>query len=299
MVHPISKHLNILAFVALTLLLGLKLPASETLTDDVGTPHTLDASPRRVVALAPELVELVYALGCEKHLVGRTQYATYPPQAEALPSVGTYIQPSLERLLSLRPDLVLATGHGNPREIVEKLGSLGLPVYTYFPKNIQELGPSIVKLGRRLGCGEAASTLSASLAAELATLKAPEGAPRPNVAILVSGDPLYAVGPGTLADDIIRWVGGQNVVEGSTRYPRIGLEWLLERQPDILVLAHQGGPCEPCLPAYWEKLPIPAARNGGIKTLDPDLLSRAGPRLLQAAAKLRAWVQAADGESRP
>lgn len=285
--------------VLLVVLLYLNALASEPLLDDVGAPCALTAAPKRVVALAPELVELVYALGCEKSLVARTEYATYPPGAEALPSVGTYIQPNMERLLSLRPDLVLATGHGNPKDVVEKLRGLGVPVYTYYPKEIQELAPSIRKLGQVLGCARAGQELAASLDAHLARLKAPEGGPGPRVAVLVSGDPLYAVGPGTLGDDLIRWVGGRNIVEGSTRYPRIGLEWLLERQPDVLVLAHQGGPCEPCLPAYWEKLPIPAARNGGIRTLDPDLLSRAGPRLLLAAEELRAWVKAAGGGAEP
>jgi iron complex transport system substrate-binding protein len=290
-----TRTFYLLATLAVVAFVGLfaNARASVSLTDDVGAILTRDKEPQRIIALAPELVELVYAMGCGNKLVARTQFSNYPVDALKLPSIGTYIQPNFEQIIALKPDLVLATGRGNPKEIPDKLRSLGVRTYTYFPSTISDLQKSIQNLGRAIGCDEGATHVAKTLLESLQAVKAPETITRPNVLVLVNGDPLFAVGPGTLGDTLINWVGGQNIIDGNARYPRIGLELILERQPDVLVLAHQGGPCDACVPAYWQKLPIPAAKNGMIVTLDPDLLSRAGPRLVAVAQALKTWIDAA------
>ncbi|MBW2465853.1 MAG: ABC transporter substrate-binding protein, partial [Deltaproteobacteria bacterium] len=116
---------------------------AKTVTDQLGRTFSVPDNPQRVITLAPSITEIIFDLRQEKRLVGATQFSTYPPEAEALPRVGSYVRLDIEKIVSLRPDLCLAIKDGNPKHIVEKIISLGIPVYVINPRNLQQIMDTI------------------------------------------------------------------------------------------------------------------------------------------------------------
>ena len=140
---------NIHKILSLTLifLLHQGITLAGQVTDQVGRILEVPDNPARVIALAPSITEIIYDLGQEERLVGVTQYSTYPPEAESLPRVGSYVRLDIEKIVALKPDLCFATKDGNPKHIVDKIVSLGIPVYVINPRNLQQIMDTITRLG--------------------------------------------------------------------------------------------------------------------------------------------------------
>src|SRR5210317_1024157 len=128
-------------------------------TDQVGRTLEVPENPVRVIALAPSITEIIYNLGQEKRLVGVTQFSTYPAEAESLPRIGSYVRPDIEKIIALKPDLCLAIKDGNPKHIVDKIVSLGIPVYVLNPRNMQQIMDTITRLGSLFHAEQAAAEL--------------------------------------------------------------------------------------------------------------------------------------------
>ena len=298
----LSRHPLLLAACALLVLYGAFFSASAragSFIDDVGRRVDLPSTPERIVCLAPELTEIMYALGCGAKVVGVTRFSNHPPEAAALPKVGTYVQLNIEQIVTLKPDLVLATGRGNPEATITRLQTLGLPVYTYFPKTIPEMLAGIQKTGEMVGCPKRGKGLAESLTRRFQAIEgaSPKGdARRPGVLILFNHNPLIAAGPATLGNTLIKWVGGRNIMAGApSRYPPISVESLLERRPDVIVLSYQSASTASPDRAFLPDLPPAAVKDSLVVTVHPDLLSRAGPRLVEAAVILSNAVDTAGG----
>lgn len=250
--------------------------------DDLGRPVNVTA-PTRVVSLAPELTEWVVALGKERLLVAVSQDCDQPPSIRHLPRVGPYFKPSLERIVAARPDLVLASGRGTPKDLVERLQNLGIPVYVFYPRRLARFLDDLPHLGAVLGAGPEMAAVVAGL--RRAVQEAPR-VPPTRVAVLIDLHPMYALGPGNLLDDLLAALGATNVyADASVPYPSISAESLLARAPDVILVAsaHPEG-----ARAELSRLPLEAVRRGRVHVLDPDLVSRAGPRLPQTVRALSA-----------
>ena len=215
----------------------VRVPTHEVI-DEVGRSVRVPVNPERIVSLAPSLTETVYALNDEQHLVGDTEYCDYPPDAQKKPKVGGVIDPNLESIAALHPDLVLLTKGANKLDTVRALESLGIPSYATDPHTVEDIIESTQRLSDILNVSAAGKTLSEDLHQRLAQLRSQlASAPPKRVLFIVWMDPLISVSQKTFIADAIRLAGGTSIVESKQEWPQISLEEVVHLQPDYLVFA--------------------------------------------------------------
>lgn len=282
----------------LTLVLVAVLAAPATagqVTDQLGRPLTVPENPRRVVALAPSIAEIIFALGEEARLAGVTQYTDFPPQAALLPQVGSYVQPDLERIVRLGPDLCIAIKDGNPKETVERLAALHIPVYAVDPRNLDAMVETVVDIGRLLNAGQRAEALAAGLRERISRVKEKTArvAERPRVFFQIGTDPIVAVGTNTFAHELIVLAGGDNLTAGANAYPLFSREQVLALAPEIIIITSMTrDEAFDRVKGEWTRWPsLPAVQSQRIFLVDSNLFDRPSPRLVDALETLARLVQ--------
>lgn len=271
-----------------SLLLAADATAQVSIVDDRGHTVTLEQPATRVVALYSGLSELVMALGETRALTARTS-ADHAPELAHLPSVGTHMRPSVERILAAKPQLVLQlAGRSNALLPVERLEELGVPVAVFRIPDFLALFSTWERIGALLGREETAKRLIQHQRHELAAIEAAvANKPRPTIFFEVRGQGLLSVGRDSLVTDIIRRAGGQNCVQESGKLVRVGDEALLAMNPDYYLI-QQGPMNKNPLPANKRtpQVALKAVLEGRVHTVDEALFSRPGPRSVQAVKDL-------------
>lgn len=242
------------------------------------------APPQRLVTLAPSLTEMVFAVGAGDRLVGVDRHSDYPPQVRGLPRVGSYIHPDVERVVALRPDLVLAVQDGTPPHLLDRLRYVGVPVFVVAPRTLEEVIATVTEVGTLLGAGGSSRELAEELRKRLARVRslAAQVKTRPRVFFQLGGAPMVAAGSQTFIDELITTAGGINVAAGGPPYPRFSREQILALRPEVIIITtmEREGLFEQ-IKAEWERWPqLPAVRAGRIHLINSDLVDRPGPRLL-------------------
>jgi iron complex transport system substrate-binding protein len=265
------------------------LPAGRELTDEIGRKVQVPQEVDRVVSLAPNLTEIVFALGDGNRLAGDTDYCDYPAEAVQKPHVGGPVNPNLEEVVALRPDLVLATSI-NRRETVSALDSIGVPVFVVDPHSVEEMIASVEHIGNAIGTEKSAATLAGDLRARLADLdRRLAGAALRRVLFVVWTDPLISVGRGTFIEDALRRAGGRSVVDTKAEWPHVGMEEIVRLQPEFLVFASaHGGDTQRDIDELrtrpgWKNLR--AMQHGDIVVVS-DAINRPAPRMVEAIEQL-------------
>jgi iron complex transport system substrate-binding protein len=211
---------------------------TRTVVDETGRSVTLPENIRRIVSLAPNLTEIVYALGAEQRLVGVTDYCDFPADARTKTSVGAPLNPSLEAIAALQPDVVLATESINRLETVDSLNHLGIPVYTTDPRTVAGVLDSVEHIADAIGSPEPGRVLHAQLAERLAALHTRlAGIPAKKVLFVIWLQPLISVGPHTFLADAVRQAGGESVVQSEQDWPELSLEEVVRLQPEALIFS--------------------------------------------------------------
>jgi iron complex transport system substrate-binding protein len=206
--------------------------------DEAGRRVAMPASVKRIVTLAPNLTETVYALGLGDKLAGDTDVCDTPAAAKQKPHVGNPQNPSLEAIALLHPDLVLATTSINRLETAVALERLGIPVYTSDPHTVRDMLDSIARMSELMGAGEQGTAVVAQLRARLDSLHARlEDRPMVHVLFVVWEQPLITIGQNTFIADALRWAGAESVVLSDRNWPQLSLEEVVRLQPDYLVFA--------------------------------------------------------------
>lgn len=287
--RPVRRALRRL-FPAGLLALALAPPARAfTLADSRGVTLRLPAPPRRIVSLVPSVTEIVYALGGEGRLVGVTDFCDWPPEARQKPRVGGMLSPSLEIIAALRPDLVVATTEGNRLETFEQLQQLGIPVFTVAPRRLADVMRLVRDLGLLTGREAAVAPLREALERRIrAVREAVAPYPRPRVLYVLWPEPLIVPGREGLVGELIELAGGRSVTAKEPgAYPRLSLEAVAVRAPEVIVLARHGADGTPLARASWERLAaLPAVRAGRLHAVDGTNLHRYGPRMVGALEAL-------------
>lgn len=279
---------------SLLLVLGwLAMAWGDPVVDDLGVSVSLEKAPGRIVSLAPSNTELLFALGLGERLVGVTQYCNFPPEAQAIEKVAGYSDLSLEKIVAVAPDLVVAA-RGNDLEGIAALRAAGIPVFSLDIQTLEGLVEATGRLGQLTGAGEAAQRLQADWRGRMARVKArvDSSAQRPRVMWGYFGEPVYTAGAGTLIDDLITGAGGANLGrQAPGAWPQVDLETILSWSPEVLLSAAMGedASAERELSrlrglAGWDQLP--AVRHGAVYQLNSDWLTRPGPRALLALEQL-------------
>jgi iron complex transport system substrate-binding protein len=263
--------------------------AALTVTDQTGRQITLAAAPARIISLVPSVTEILFSLGAQDRLVGVTDFCDYPAEARRKPHVGGMLAPSLEGMVSLKPEIVVATSAGNRQETFDQLERLRIPVYVVNPVTVADVLDLIGRLGRLTDRGEAADRAVAVLRERVRAVTARvEGRARPRVLYVLWPDPLIVPGRGSLVSELIALAGGESVTaDGGEGYPRYSLEAALARDPAIIVLASHGSERTPLSRDKWERLrQVPAIAAGRLYTIDGNLTHRYGPRIVDGLERL-------------
>lgn len=268
----------------LVVLTALQAASAATVIDQMGRSVNVPDDPRRVVALAPSITEIVFALGCEDRLVGATRFSNFPPAAKRLPQVGSYVHLDLERIVALAPDLCIAVKDGNPKAVIQRLEALQIPVYAVNPVNLRAVGDTILEVGQLLNARQPAERLVAEMNARIEAVKARVAGSdrRPRVFFQIGISPIVSVGSQTFIHELITIAGGTNVAAGPVAYPRFSREETFALAPEILIITSMDRD-ESFLTAKaeWQQWPeIPAVRDQRLHLVDSDLFDRASPRLV-------------------
>jgi iron complex transport system substrate-binding protein len=269
---------------------SLAAPAFREVVDETGRTVRIPQPVRRIVSLAPNLTETVYALGLQDRLVGDTNYCDYPPDAQKKTKVGGAIDPSLEEIVTLHPDLVLVTKGLNRLETVQALDELGISSYGTDPHTVDEIITSTKKLADVLGVPEAGAAVADDMQHRLSALQQRIGALPPKRALFVVWtQPLISVGQGTFIADALRHAGAVSIVDSAQDWPQVNLEEVARLQPEFLVFADSHSEAAPqeletlaTLPA-WRILDAVRKRRYAVIS---DAVNRPAPRIVSAIEEL-------------
>lgn len=261
--------------------------AGTTLTDDRGVAVSLPGPASRIVTLSPHLTELAFAAGAGARLVAVPRYSDYPEAAKTLPQIGDATRVDLERVLALRPDLVLAWKSGNAAADIERLERLGLRVYVSDAAALQDVARSLRAIGVLAGTERAAERQAVEFERRIAALHARYGGAAPlRVFYQIWDRPLLTVNGAHLISDVLRVCGGINVfADAPLLTPSVSLEALIAARPDV-VLGGSSATTAPEFAAQWRSHRVAAAASLPVRYVSPDLIQRATPRIAEGAAAI-------------
>ena len=285
----LDMRLKIIAISIYALGVGLAgvLPVmAKTAEDQLGRKILVPDDPQRVVALAPSITEIVYALDQQYRLKGTTQYSNYPAQTAELPKVGSYVRLDLERIVALNPDLCIAVKDGNPKETIDRLQSLNIPVFAANPHDLESMLQAILKIGGILNASAKANTLVEEMRGRMRRVDALVSKidHRPRVFIQIGISPIISAGTNTFIHELIVRAGGINVAAGNNAYPHFSREQVLALAPDVLIITSmsRSGAYERARSDWNRFTDMPAVREERIYTVNSDVFDRPSPRLLDA-----------------
>lgn len=213
-------------------------PASREVTDETGRSVRIPQPVRRIVSLAPSITETLFALGLGDRIVGDTDFCDYPPEAKRKTRIGGPVDPNIEVIAALHPDLVVATRSINRLASVHSLEQLGIPVYGTDPRSVEQVLTSTERLGQLLGAGDAGRSLLTNLRARLSQIdRRLAGLPPQTVMVVVWLDPLISVGRNTFLEDALRRAGAHSIIDTQQSWPNINIEEVIRLQPKYLIFS--------------------------------------------------------------
>ena len=294
MTAPLRRQLGALVPALLALTLSPPdacLAATRTLQDDLGRSLSVRLPPLRIVSLTPGATETLFSAGAGAQLLATVEYSDEPPGARRVPRIGDVAAVDMERLVALRPDVVLAwPAGGNPAQR-EKIAALGIPLYEQQVERLADLPASVRRLGVLAGTASAAQRSADALEARLASLERTYGArrdaPRPSVLLQVWNRPIYTVGGRHLMSDALAVCGARNVFGDLPEAgPVVDIEAVIARDPDIIVAAAPPGESAAWL-ADWKRFGnLTAVRTARLVAFENQALSRLGPSVIGATEEL-------------
>jgi iron complex transport system substrate-binding protein len=269
-------------------LLCAPLHAAITVRDDAGNTVTLARPAQRVIAMAPHITELLFAAGGGERVAGAMNFSDYPPAARRVPQVGSNEQIDMERILALKPDLLVVWKSGNTARQLDQLKSLGVPMFYSEPQKLDEVATSLIRLGQLLGTEPVAQAAARDYRARIAALSSAY-ARRPPVRVFyqIWDKPLFTLNGDHIASDVMRLCGGQNVFAAQKVVaPSVSTEAVLQENPEAIIGSERAGQPEAGI-YLWKQYPgMQAVRRGNLFALDGETLTRATPRIADAASQL-------------
>lgn len=292
-----ALQIGALALVSLLLLTSCKLlkappPFRELqtreVTDEAGRRVRLPSKIDRIVSLAPNLTEIVYAVGAGEQLVGDTEYCDYPPQAKNVTKIGDTIHPSIERIIALKPQIVLVSTASQLEAFTKQLDDQHIAVYVTNPQSLEDIFRSTQTLGDLFGHHDSTVTLLDGLRNRAAAVEKASRSVKPvRVFYQVSDSPLYTIGRESYLTDLLRRAGAVSVtadVPGA--FPRFSDEAALAANPDAIILPSGGSMGAANSGAAPPLKNSPAVINGRVFRINDDLLARPGPRLVDGLEEM-------------
>jgi iron complex transport system substrate-binding protein len=263
--------------------------------DDTGQEIRLKGPAKRIVSIAPHATESLYAAGAGPQMVGTVEYSDYPPEAKKLPRVGGYSRVDLEAVAALKPDLVVAWESGNHAGQIDKLKAIGLNVYVTQPNRMEDVADQVERFGQLAGSEKTANAVAAAFRKRLEILrKNNEGKSKVRVFYQIWKAPLMTVGGPQIISDAIKLCSGENVFgQLKQMAPTVSVEAVLEADPEVIVATGMGD-ARPDWLGDWDKWArMTAVKRGNLFHINPDIMQRHTPRILDGTEKLCAHLDVA------
>ena len=260
--------------------------AAISVRDDDGNVITLQKPAQRIIAMAPHVTELLYAAGGGDKIVGAVTYSDYPEAAKSLPRVGDNRQVDLERVIAMKPDLIVVWMHGSSQRQVDILRQLNVPIFHSEPKKLDGIADSLVRLGQLMGTENVANAAAADMRAQFAALAQKYGKRSPvRLFYQVWDKPLYTLSNGSIVSDAMRLCGGVNIFgDLAVTAPVVSIEAVLQADPEAIFGTSEknyGGV------NLWRQYgSMQAVKRDNLFTLNGELLNRAGPRMVPGTLAL-------------
>jgi iron complex transport system substrate-binding protein len=272
--------------LAMHLLLPVSAKGQERfLTDEIGRKVKIPHSPKRIISLAPSITEILFALGLTDEIAGVTDFCDYPEIAAKKPRIGGFTNASIEKIVSLKPDLIIGIKDGNRMDALQGLNDLGFSIYVIDPKGVDGVTKTIKNIGEVAGREDESIRIVRSILSRkerIASLT--RTLPKPKVFFQIGTGPTITVGRGTLADDLIRLSGGRSVSEDeSTVYPFYSIETLLSKAPEMIIMSSMEGKKDHSnqIEKWQNWKSIPAVKRNAIYVVDSNLVDRPTPRIIE------------------
>lgn len=260
--------------------------AAVSVTDDANRTVSLPAPARRIVSLAPHATEMLFAAGAGSQIVGVTEFSDYPPEAKRIQSVGSGVSLDLERIIQLKPDLVVGWNNGMAATQLARLEQLGIPIYKSEPYDFAAIANSLERLAHLTGTDAAGQAAASAFRTRLKQIEETYRKRR-NVTVFyqIWRSPLMTLNGSHLVSAALRMCGGENIFAKLPQLaPTVGVEAVLKADPEAIVAST--GEQEDVF-APWRRFPrMKAVARGNLLTIDGSLLNRAGPRILDGAEEL-------------
>ncbi|AMO96904.1 periplasmic binding family protein [Collimonas fungivorans] len=256
-----------------------------TVHDDTQHAVVLRHPAHRIVSLAPHATELLFAAGAGAYVVGVSDYSDYPPAARQIASMGSSSALDIERIVALKPDLVVAWSSGNSASQIARLRAIGIPVFESEPRQLEAIASSLLRLSQLAGTEDSGAAAAAAFKARLAQLDATYRQ-RPPVRVFyqIWKKPLMTLNDSHMVSSVIALCGGENVFGKLPQLaPTVSTEAVLQADPEVIFAADGGSSPS----ASWRRFPkLTAVAANNLFTLTPNWMSRPGPRILDGAAEL-------------
>jgi iron complex transport system substrate-binding protein len=258
-------------------------------TDGLGRVVSVAPNPQRIISLAPNVTEILFALGLESRVAGVTSYCDFPEAAKSKEKIGDTLQPNLEKIITLKPDLVVVSTSSQLENLTRRLDQLAIPVYVTNPRAVREVAASIRSLGEVTGTSGRAQEIAEEMARRIDAIEGRvSGHPRPSVLYVLQTGPLITAGRNTFINDLINIAGGKSVSGDETAdYPQFSREAVVARAPDVIVAPSSHG-VELVKESDLRRdfATTPAVRSNRIVWVTPDLVDRPGPRIVDGLEQL-------------
>ena len=289
-----------LASLLIVLLIGLSIrPESaygdqRTLTDAVGRQVTVPDSPKRIVSLAPDITETLFALDLSEEIVGVTQFSDFPPPAAMKPKVGSYVDLNIEAIIDLNPDLILGTGAGTSPVLVKRLERMEFSVFIVYPKDLDGVLEAIQQIADVVGREWKGRAIVENMRRRIDRVShGVAGREKPRVFLQIGRDPIYTVSQGSFASHLIAIAGGDNIAKNAPiPYPSYSLEEIILQAPEVIIVTSMyiGGNQESWIEEWQKWGVLPAVKNNRLYTIDSDIVDRPSPRIVDGLEKIAQMI---------
>jgi iron complex transport system substrate-binding protein len=291
--------------IFLSVLAALVPAGQEIIHDDLGTLFALEKPPQRIISLAPNITEILFELGLGGRTVGVTRYCDYPPEALEKEKIGGMVDPNLEKIQSLRPDLIIGF-RGNPLGVLNRLRNLHLPVYVLnLGSSLEGLFQTLESVGRVTRAEEAAQAVVARLKRDYGAIRRTlSGIDRkPRAFLSVYGQGLWTCGQGSYLDDLLVQAGGINIAGRiKRRWLQLNREEFIQESPEVIIIMAKDeegfSRAAESFRSDRRLKDVPAVRNNNIHWLDENIAGRFGPRLIGALDRVARILHPKEFEAR-
>ena len=251
-------------------------------------PSSAESKKKRIIALSPHAVEMLYAIGVGDQIVATVERADFPKEAKKIPRIGNYVGIQIEKLVALQPDLVVAWKGGNQKADLERIKSLGYKIYDSHPQSITEVNQNLIELGELLDVQEAAKKASQKMMDDYqAIINQYKDKPKVRAFYQLWHDPMRTVGPDNWVGSLMKDCGGDNIfAEAKAGYPLVSFESILVKNPESIIIPHHSGAigAKKDIWANWKN--IQAVKNNQLHTIDGNVILRSSPRAIEGLVLL-------------